>query len=324
MATRVKKQRNGSTADAPAKSVKCLTPVGVDEWDLRSVREDELYTALIYEYTRSATRTRTGIQEWHKSVFNIEVLDQLEPFDDGGFLCAAIKDSPGMTIGEAIALRYDENPLTGDDEAKAHLGMHLEFAAETIDAPFVDIRIATRFTAFEYSWPRLQRGELGDQYIQSRLFGHPHGNAPVFQLSGKLDQSDLILEGSTVLFEPLFIDWSYKLDELTEAFRQWAASNRPKIPEDARQKSGRKGAEERLKWLAAYRLRDAGYTYVAAQALVAARKAKTTEAGSVELPIYEDKAAWSKAAKKAKQLLDSDFCSRIEALFRLRPWSSGN
>ena len=74
------------------------------EWDFRSIEDDELLTALIFEYTRSSPPTLAAIQEWHSQPFETAVFAQPVPQDESGSLRQAIQRIPNITNAQIVNL----------------------------------------------------------------------------------------------------------------------------------------------------------------------------------------------------------------------------
>ncbi len=291
-----------------------------DEWDFREVRQEELVTACIYEYTRSAP-IRATFEEWHSQPVDLAGLADADFDNETAPLRAKITASKAITVSDVIETIGKAAPEETDaaNLLKMHLRLMMPFDLAGADKE----PIAIKFPSFEKPWAQLRR-EFGDGYLKSRLLPGPVGNAAVFEYLGPAEGRDQILEASpSVTAVEFFVDWNYSLDELTEQFRRWAASEIAQSTRTDRRKSGRRDPVDCLRWLAAYRLTEAGYSYEDASNAVHALQDATRDEQTYTwaLPEYGNKSSWSKAVRKARERLAGDFDTYIRNLLRVRAWS---
>ena len=82
-------------------------------------------------------------------------------------------------------------------------------------------------------------------------------------------------------------------------FEKWLRAEAKKHPEMKQRGKPGQVQIEPLKWLAAYRLRSAGFTFEQAQKKIVAYH----DGERVDLPLYADKSRWSNAISRARARL---------------------
>ena len=119
------------------------------------------------------------------------------------------------------------------------------------------------------------------------------------------------------------VDWNVPLDELTNSFREWAKREQASLMSRPGRPPGKKAQWERLKWLAVFRLHNAGYNFPEARKLIEQRQLTyevVVNAGAV-FPIYGGDAAWGKVVSKVRIAVEGDVVGWIGASFGFADFS---
>ncbi len=285
------------------------------EWDFRLVRDEELFTVILYEYTRSCHRVSTTIEDWHSQKVNYRELLRLDCPDETKPLLRALKKIKGATNADAVEIAYDPATTDIDADAKSLFLTHLWFVGPRDEASLLGKSIATTFGNLDHPWEQL-RAMHGNHYFKGRLFTFSPRAAIMDDLGPQHTWQHIVMEQSGVRAEHLLVDWSLPSKQLVEAFRCWVQDRHPGIPPEVRRPRGRKPRWEYLKWLAAYRLHQSGYNHKEAQALVKSHT-KTTNLNHAHdvLPVYRDAAAWGRAVARARTELEGDFTGSVKTNF---------
>ena len=164
--TESKKPRGGVTGDRKAAEISPF------EWDFRLVREEELFTVILYEYTRSCPRVLGTIEEWHSQKVNYRELLRLDCPRETKPLLKALKKIKGATNAHAVEIAYDPATTGTDADAKSLLLTHLWFMGPQDEASLLGRSIATTFGNLDHPWEQL-RAIHGNHYFKGRLFTFP-------------------------------------------------------------------------------------------------------------------------------------------------------
>ena len=307
--TESKRSRGGATGDHNAAEISPF------DWDFRLVRKEELFTVILYEYTRSCPRVRTTIEEWHGQKVNYRELLRLDCPHETRPLLKTLARTKGATNAHAVEIAFDANGTSMDADATSLFLTHLWFLGPQDEASLLGQSIATTFGNLDHSWEQL-RATHGSNYFTARLFTFSPRAAILDDLGPQHTWQHIVTEQPGVKAEHLLVDWSLPRKQLVEAFHCWVQDRHPGIPPEARRPLGRKPRWEYLKWLAAYRLHQRGYNNKEAQVLVKAH-AKTTNLNDAHdvLPVYRDAAAWGKAVARARTELEGDFTGSVKTSF---------
>ena len=108
--TASQKPRGGVNGDCEAAEISPF------EWDFRLVREEELFTVILSEYTRSCPRVRATIEEWHGQKVNYRMLLRLDCPGETRPLLKALATTKGATNAHAVEIAFDpDNTSVGAD-----------------------------------------------------------------------------------------------------------------------------------------------------------------------------------------------------------------
>ena len=307
--TESKKPRGGATGDGKAAEISPF------EWDFRLVRVEELFTVILYEYTRSCPRVLGIIKNWHGQKVNYRELLRLDCPRETKPLLKALKKIKGATNAHAVEIAYDPATTGTDANAKSLLLTHLWFMGPQDEASLLGQSIATTFGSLDHPWEHL-RATRGSHHFTRRLFNFSPRTAIMDDLGSQDTWQHIVMEQPGVKAEHLLVDWSLPRKQLVEAFRCWVQDRHPGIPPEGRRPPGRKPRWEFLKWLAAYRLHENGYNHNEAQELVRSRlRMATVDDAPDVLPVYEDAPAWGKAVARARAELSGDFTGSVKTSF---------
>ena len=289
----------------------------VSEWDFRSVREDELMTALLYEYTRSCTPARQAIRTWHSQPFDLDSLVAFEHLSGNEAQQAARFLKPGITNAQGVDCAYSLDLRNDIPDVADALVTALRLAAPPSLFHNGDRSIPVRFSSLEKPWPELQR-DYGDAALKVRLIAIPERSGGILWDLGLPHTYEHLFDLEPGLRkEELLIDWSLPMGDLMRAFRILAKNKQEDSPRVGARRPGRAAKWERLKWLAAYRLRQAGYNYSRAKEIMDKQLA---HAGGDDLydvlPTYHSDASWGKMLSRARKELSGDFARMIKSVFQ--------
>lgn len=291
--------------------------ISPDEWDFRSVREEELMTVLLYEYIRSCPRVRAAIGKWQEEPVDLKQLQELDFHGETKMIRSRLRRLPKATNAHAVNVAYDPSFQT-DDGAAANLFLtHLKLLTSKSYFPDGGRSIALTFTNFDQPWSQL-RSMRGDQYLRVRLLPAASRSGGVMGDLGPTStyQEILALEPS-VQHEGILIDWNVPLDDLTSSFREWAKRRQAFAASQTGRLPGRRAQWERLKWLAAFRIHNAGYNFAAACELISHRQltCKVAATSGAALPIYGNSASWGKVVSKVRNAIEGNVVRWIGASF---------
>jgi hypothetical protein len=304
-----KRLQGKKTKSDDGKSREGLNP---QEWDFCTVQECELATATLYEYTRSCSRVRATYEEWHAAPIDFERLSESDFNSESEPVLTALRQSEGATNADAIERAFNAETHGVDFQAANALRHHLWILAPKASWPNSLFPIGLNFSNFSMSWNQMQSA-YGSKYLHVRLL------PPVPRKTGILPDFGPEWNAKLLTNRPathrrigLLIDFSTPVDGLVEEFRAWVIANRPDIPRESQRPRGRKVHWERLKWLAAYRLAEAGYNFECAkEVIIQHQKVQKHDVRPDVLPLYASPGAWSDAVTKARTELSGDFTRSI-------------
>lgn len=274
---------------------KTLVPPSI-EWDFRSIPEESLENATLYEYARSCPPVRKAFCNWLDSIAdNKPVRKHWE---------------------ETIALEPDQkrkvSPEARDIIWRGLTIMRTSKLFETISEHRPD---------FPEPWgsvkaPRLKTSKIlirpiEHEYKKLIFLGKTTGDFEKqlqFQLNcclqDKASQIDAPNWHQTTSrnIDPQFtlnIDWrNASIEDILSEFEIWLRREARFHAE--RKPAGKPHESEPLKWLSAFRLKESGLTYKDAQNQLRSARTKYSQF-SVELPTYSTHPKWSEAIRCASK-----------------------
>lgn len=277
------------------------------EWDFRPIEDWELPFATIYEYARSIKQVSNHLKAWFSSPCQTRVPHPHIKIDADQVARAGWKMDRILpdTMGEAIEYIFDEAP---DDVSRlTALNLIVWNIPQVLGGPGVQ-DIALRFPLFPETWMQTRARRERD-YLKKRCFRYPKAKQrrSLRELWDPLEWDpgnpfcDAYavppLSGHLGVHEFL-IDWSARRTEILADFTSWLGRHHP--GESRRNPYIR----EPLKWLAAYRLKEAGLSHARAKEVVRARqRAVPVPPNGPDLPTYGNEKKWLEAARKAEHLI---------------------
>ena len=287
------------------------------EWDFRAVGNDELVTAILFEYTRSSHAAKTAIERWQSEPLNLEALGASFREITPDSTSAGVVVQPGMTHAEFIEWIFATTP--GDELGKKRQSIleYLSTTAASVLPPNADPLIATRFSSFTNPWDNMKLA-LKPGNLSLRLLPPPLRRKALEEVLGRdVHISEIQKRLPTLRKHRLMIDWGVPADEIEEAVLEWARVARRQALRKIPRPGGNKPREVLLKFLATYRFMEAGFDFRECQAIVDAHRNKTRglDSSSLVLPIYKSKGKWEDAACKAGGLLAVNFVKEIRSNF---------
>ena len=278
------------------------------EWDFRSVTAETFPAVAIYEYARSSKLVTDTWDAWQHST--LPALVCLAGIPDFAHDCPS-----GYTGDEkktqTIKSIFDKHCPDG-----IPLGPRSELAPQDV----IHEQLVNLFPS--------QLSALG---LTHMLLSVPQFPAPYFKLSetaqARLNKVPLqIAESKQVAFREadpwenschrVFVDWSCELPAIKNDFGLWLEQKlkqQPDLKQQRKYKRTGKAAQskyEYLKWLAAFRIKNAGIPFDVAQSLLVAARAKHKPRVAqvlCELPIFSQAPNWTDSHKKAAQLIEQMF-----------------
>lgn len=282
---------------AKKKKTSKVAVIPPEEWDFRRVSEKELPTVLEYEYARSNEQFAKAFLEWLKSTFPGFSAAALQELHSHRKQSKRLLEKP-MPVREALRTLREYVTASGLPRSEVERG-HFETLRKYTPFP-------TSFSEhFPTPWLCLQ-SDVRKALLQSRIrfksggLSQTHRNTPVsaeqYAESGR----------QVVSFSIAWKNFSNK--ELLALFDEWLQARRPQeFPGKTSTGKASQIPFYRLKQLAAWRLRQAGYSNESAVALIAKRRDEDrTDSESDVLPLYNSSGSWSKAVRAAADLLEGD------------------
>jgi hypothetical protein len=286
-------------ANKPAE-IKTLAP---EEWDFRGVTLKELPTALQYEYARSSE----WFLRWLDSTFQGFSSEALNKIRAQSNLANKAVDGP-MSIRKALDILRQSKSLERSLLGVELLPPHTPKLRERLAAA----EFAIHFDRFPTPWLCLP-----GEYRSSRLpSGRTISAGPVAEIPWSVNCNIDYTEEefkAPVQFYQFAINWPKSDKQLVAAFTRWLKRRRPKIFKGKSQVGNASLPPfHLLRQLAAWRLRQAGYSHERAATLIATRiREKPAGSAADLLPNYKGSAAWSKAVRRAADILASEDIFRL-------------
>lgn len=268
-----------------------------EEWDFRRVSEKELGTALRYEYARSNKKFAPVFLEWLNSTFpgfSAAALRELNRFKK---ISKKLPRGP-MPVRKALRILREHATLSGLPrseveggyvEALRKYGNYPSSFSDHFPTPWLCLQPEDRKSLLGFE-VRFKSGGLSETHKDTQV------SAEQYTEFGR----------QVVSFCIEWKDFSNK--ELLKLFSEWLERRRPpEFPGKAHTGKASQIPFYRLKQLAAWRLRQAGYSNETAAVLIAGRrKEDRTDSKADVLPQYERSGSWFKAVRDAQDLLESD------------------
>lgn len=227
-----------------------------EEWDFRQVPVEAVADCVLWEYSRQSDVVRPAIKEWMESKVSGETVVQ--------HLCDGAVTRSCFIGGATPAHRevYEEGlRVTKDFRLLQLIEYRKDFPAPWLRKP-----------------PKYAVDHNGNLVRPRRV--------TVIEGRRKLMNGDLVLQ----------VDWTEATaEEIISEFRCWVRTEAKKHADEMRQR-GKPGQLpfDPLKWLAALRLKNAGFTYEAAYTALEG----CSDGGNV-IPIYSEPGGWSRAIRNA-------------------------
>ena len=280
-------------------------------------------TVLLYEYVRSCPKVRTAIEKWQAESVDLQQLQEFDFHGETAAIRSRLHRLSKATNAQAVDVAFEPQFQTGDAEAANLFLTHLRLLTPKSCFPDGGRSVALTFTNFDQPWSRL-RSLRGNEYLRVRLLPAGARSGGVMGNLGPAStyQEILALEPS-VRHERILVDWNVPLDELTNSFREWAKREQASLMSRPGRPPGKKAQWERLKWLAVFRLHNAGYNFPEARKLIEQRQLTyevAVNAGAV-FPIYGGDAAWGKVVSKVRIAVEGDVVGWIGASFGFADFS---
>ncbi len=275
------------------------------EWDFRPIEDWELPFATIYEYARSIEKVSNHLTAWldgpveTRSPWPRIRIDTGQIKDAGWEMKSPLPDR----MGDLIEYIFDEAP--SDKTMLSALHLVIENVPQELHGPGVQ-DIALRFPRFPEPWIQT-RQRRGVDYLKKRCFQYPNPvrvlrelwdpfewdpNNPLRDLHATSNLS------AHIGVHEFLIDWSARRTEILADFTSWLGRHHPG------QSRRNPHIREPLKWLAAFRLKEAGLAHAAAKEVVKDRhKTVAAPPSGPDLPTYGNEKKWLEAARKAKELI---------------------
>ena len=280
-------------------------------------------TVLLYEYTRSCLRVRAAIEEWQAEAADLRQLAELDFHDETAAIRSELQRLREATNAQAVDAAFNPQFQTGGAVAANLFLTHLRLLTLKSCFPDGGRSVALTFTNFDQPWSKL-RSTRGDQYLKVRLLPAAARSGGVMgNLGPPLTYQEILALEPSVRHEEILVDWNVPLDELTNSFRAWAKREQESLASQPGQPPGKRARWERLKWLAAFRIHNAGYNFAEARKLIEHRQHTceiAADSGAV-FPIYGDGPAWSKVVSKVRDALEGDIIRWIGASFGFTDFS---
>lgn len=262
------------------------------EWDFTDISPEEMPDAIVWEYARTSKKISMVINQWLASEI------------DGKTIGQHLKDAVNVVL---------TNP------SESFKRSNLLF--EAIDPPRLRSKIVGSSMAFTKAVSDIceliliGRVDFSSHWSAVKMDFQEHRNPVAFvsplkpRILGAIEafqgnQDTQLTAEALGRGYHLKIKWGEEctVQKIIQDFTVW-------VTKEAEIHGGVKGpgrASEPLKWLAAYRLSQAGFTFCEAQAKLLAHSKKIKYAWNEKrsiLPIYAEKSGWSDAVLKAKKHL---------------------
>lgn len=298
-----------------------------DEWDFRQCEPGELLSATAYEYLRSHPKLSTPLAGWLDSPFQKwwqAIMGILVPYGNAQY-GDAFKEWGAITTRKALKRAQtgrkklqdwgDDMTPDGDGTIRPCLDTFFFDLAATMPGGSHPLRehAILRFWEFPLPWMKLRRKIApAEMARRCNVFEKPKAVRPYDPRFGVDygDSNDYFRaegrpHGAWSRVE-VHVDLHRNANDIAKDFNELVAPMllRPgKNPKG----SGRGNKLQLLKWLAAYRLHEAGFGYEAAKARVERQMCDAKnplEAHGDLLPLYSNSSKWNEAIRKARKLLE--------------------
>lgn len=148
---------------------------------------------------------------------------------------------------------------------------------------------------------------FGEDYVRRRIQSATQ-STPVFEIEARrTDYLPLLGEVPRLGHHEFLIDWNFPPSEISKELKSW-------VTQRSAEQRGTKAKQARLRWLAAYRLQQAGIKFSATTKLLECRRREAPMDSRLDvLPKYVQQADWNEAIEKAEKLLKGDFVQAIRS-----------
>jgi hypothetical protein len=268
------------------------------EWDFRNVSPAEFYHVTTYEYARSCPWIVALWDSWlDGTIPEMKVVKAGEPVCDWD-------ETRRTAIRKTLREKYPEGipfATAGVDVIQSKMLESFPWPLSSVGLEYILLSVPQ----FPVAYFKLS----GDQ--RARLLKVPHLYGWAENNSGAAFR-DAGPPGAEPC-ERVVVDWQRKSSQIKQAFNVWLDTKLPEKKKSLKKvlpvKIGKAAAPpyHLLAWLAAYRIREAGIAYRAAQAEL--EKAKNNRSAVsraeiiCELPVYQHQSTWSMNADSARDLI---------------------
>ncbi len=268
-----------------------------EDWDFRTVREDQLDAVILYEYARSSKRVIEVFQKWHKKKFRCPKKNST-PSTWEGQTVGALLGTPHEQLPSEVATWLETTGPAGLDEGKL---LDVSLIGPQFPTPFLKLPMPATL-------------HIKSAVVQNRPSVWQHSRfAPILWLRNSPPPQEIVndvVTDDTSFLRHVVIDLRFSRTSILEDFKALLEKLDNGVVKKLDLPSGKKAIPPwfQLKELAAYRLaRVAGMKHERVQAFVKERLRLVRIDGAPDvLPIYA-KSSFSEAISSAER--------RIQTLF---------
>lgn len=259
------------------------------EWDFRQVRQDySLFEASFYEYSRSDKAIREKLTRWLELKFKGKTVRD--------HIISALKKNQAVKGDAQFAYKEQTQKGFAEFARKKWPGLsHRHFYLVTAIQPNFPAPWLARFSIKANRNPNYS-------HLKIESLAWRKQNLKKWIAVGDPDEIEIALHGFEKSYE-LEIDWradghGFRVGDIVKDFERWITKEAKKHKQWSVNGHKAKPQTDPLKWLAAYRLSEAGYTHHESLNLL-----DGLLNDRYFLPLYSDKSGWSDAKRRAKQLI---------------------